>query len=109
MSSLLNIAVYEGDLNVIMNLTADPSNVQWTVIPTSNEFGTYQISGYGGYRNPSLGGLYDLNQSGLVILNATTTPNGEDPISTAGLYLTQCSNYGNRTAAKLLVVREYFN
>ena len=102
----MNIAVYEGYLNVIMNLTAEPNNVQWTVIPTSDEFGAYQITQYGGYRDPSLIGLFYPNQSGLVILNATTTPNGEDPISTAGLYLADCSNDGNRTAAKLLVVRE---
>ena len=104
-----NLAVYEGDLNIILSLTADPNNARWTVVPTSDEFGSYQISDYGGYRDPSLTGLFYPNQSGLVILNATTAPNGENPISTAGLYIAQCSNGGNRTGSKLLVIREYFN
>lgn len=100
------MAVYEGDQNTMMNVTADPNNVKWTSIPSSDEFGSYQISDFGGYRDPSLVGLYSLNQSGLVILDATTTPNG-GPISTAGLYIAQCQNNDNRTGAKLLVVREF--
>ena len=90
----------------MMNVTADPNNVKWTSIPSSDEFGSYQISDFGGYRDLSLAGLYSLNQSGLVILDATTTPNG-GPISTAGLYIAQCQNNDNRTGAKVLVVREF--
>lgn len=108
MSNLTNIAVYEGDLNILMNLTADPNDVKWTIIPTSDEFGTYTISDYGGQMELSLTELFYPNQSGLIIINATTTPHGEDPISTAGLYLADCSGGRGRTAAKLLVVREYF-
>ena len=89
-----------------MNLTPDSNNVRWTIIPTSDEFGSYPISDYGGYRDPSLTGLFYLNESGLVILNATTAPNGEGPISTSGLYIAQCENNDNKTGAKLLVVRE---
>ena len=103
--NLKNAAVYEGDENIMMSLTADPNNVKWNIIPSSDEFGSYQISDYDGERDPSLAGLFDPDQSGLLIFNATTAPNGEGPISTSGLYIAQCSNNGNRTAAKLLVVR----
>jgi len=102
-----NIAVYEGHMNMIMNLAADPNDVRWTIIPTTDEFGSYQISDYDGYRDSSLTGLFYLNESGLVILNATTAPNGEDPISTSGLYIADLETNGNRTGAKLLVVREF--
>ena len=88
-----------------MNLAADSNNVSWTVIPTSDEFGSYQISDYGGQTDPSLTGLFYLNQSGLIIINATTTEYG-GPISTSGLYISQSENSGDRTGAKLLVVRE---
>ena len=91
-----------------MNLSTDPNNVKWTIIPSSDEFGSYTISDYDGYRDPTLEELFYIDQSGLLILNATTAPNGEGPISTSGLYIAQCSNDGNRTGAKLLVVRECF-
>src|SRR6218665_530564 len=101
-----NIAVYEGDMNTIMNLVADPNDVRGTIIPTTDEFGSYQISDYDGYRDASLTGLFYLNESGLVIINATTSPNDEGPISTSGLYIVDLKTNGNRTGAKLLVVRE---
>ena len=88
-----------------MNYTADPNNVKWTIYPTSDEFGNYTISGSGGFRDSSLAPLFYLNQSGLVVLNATIVPD-RGPIATAGLYIAQCSNDGNRIGAKLLVVRE---
>ena len=90
-----------------MNVTADPRNAQWTLIPTSDEFGSYQITQYGGYRDPSLAGFFYPNQSGLAILSATTVPSGGNPISTAGLYLEECQVNGDRTGAKLLVVRKW--
>ena len=101
------MAVYEGDENIIMNLTADPNNVKWTFKSTSDEMDTFTISNFGGYRDPSLTGLLYLNQSGLVILKATTTDYG-NPTSTSGLYIAQCPN-NIRTGVKLLVVREYNN
>jgi len=101
-----NIAVYQGDLNMTMNLAADPTDVRWTIIPTSDEFGSYTISDYGGQRDSSLSGLFYPDQSGLVILNATIFPNGEDPISTSGLYIADRETSGNRKGAKLLVVRK---
>ena len=91
-----------------MNQTANPNNAKWSIIPTSDEFGSYVIWEYGVYGDPPLTGLYYINQSGLVILDATTTPNGQ-PISSAGLYIAQCANNENRTGAKLVVVRKYFN
>src|SRR6218665_34927 len=91
----------------MLNLTANTRNVRWTVIPTSDEFGSYTIQDYGGNRDPSLAGLFITNNSGLVILDATTIPDGADPISTSGLYLADCENDGNRKGAKLVVVREY--
>ena len=107
--NLRNQAVYEGDRNTLLNLTADPSIVRWTIIPSSDEFGSYTISDYGGYRDSSLTGLFSPNKSGLVILDAITAPNGEGPISSSGLYLAQCENNEDRTGAKLLVVREWLN
>src|SRR6218665_587313 len=107
--NLRNQAVYEGDRNTLLNLTADPNIVRWTIIPSSDEFGSYTISDYGGYRGSSLTGLFAPNKSGLVILDAITAPNGEDPISSSGLYLAQCENNEDRTGAKLLVVREWLN
>src|SRR6218665_3349 len=92
-----------------MTLRADTNDVMWTVNPTSDEPNSYPIWGYGGQRDPSLAGLFHPNQSGLVILNATIAPNEQGPISTAGLYIGECSNSRSRTAAKLVVVREYFN
>ena len=75
MPNLKNIAVYEGYENTMMNQTADPNNAKWSIIPTSDEFGYYVIWEYGVYGDPPLNGLYYINQSGLVILDATTTPN----------------------------------
>src|SRR6218665_1884400 len=104
--NMKNIAVYQGDLNMTMNLAADPNDVRWTIIPTSDEFGSYTISDYGGQRDSSLSGLFYPDQNGVVILNATIFPNGEDPISTSGLYIADRETSGNRRGAKLLVVRK---
>ena len=88
-----------------MNLPVDPNITWWAIIPTSNESKMIEISYYGGWRNPTLTGLFYLNQSGLVILNATTSPNDEGPLSTSGLYYVKCSTSENNPAVKLLVVR----
>src|SRR5688572_31717433 len=88
-----------------MNLSTDPNNVKWSVRSTEDEITTYPISNFNGYRNPALTGFYDINQTGLIIKNATISGN---PISTAGLYIGQCVNNTNRTGAKLLVVRKFF-
>lgn len=106
--NLKNLAVYEGEENILMNLTADPRIVKWTGIPTSDEFGTYIIQDKNGTRDSSLTGLFYPNQSGLVILRATTSPDSGGTISTSGLYIAQCPVNGNQYGAKLLVVRECF-
>ena len=102
---LKNIAVYEGQQNTILNLYVNTHDVSWKVKTTSDELNTYAIVDYGGSRDPSLTGLYDVNQTGLVIKDATTTGN---PIATAGLYIGQCINSPNKAGAKLLVVRKFF-
>jgi len=103
-SNLKNIAVREGLPNTLMNLYINTNNVKWTVKPTSDELGTYTIINYGGAMDPTLTGLYDVNQTGLIIKDATT--NGY-PISTAGLYIGQCVNNPNKTGVKLIVVRKF--
>ena len=102
LSNVKNIAVREGERNAIMNLYVNPQNVSWKVVPTSDELDTLPIIDYGGINNYPT--LYDVNQTGLIIKDATT--NG-DPFSTAGLYIGQCANNTNRTGAKLLVVRKF--
>lgn len=102
LSSLKNIAVYEGKLNTKMGL----SSITWRVLSTSDEPGLQTIMDGPGYKkNPSLTQLYDAYQFGLIIKNATTVG---DPISTAGLYVGQCSANQELMGAKLLVVRKYF-
>ena len=75
------------------------------VVPTSDELGSYTIINFGGFKDPTLTGLYDVNQTGLIIKDATTNGN---PITTAGMYIGQCANNPNRIGAKLLVVRKLF-
>ena len=101
----MNIAVYEGQPNTLMNLSTDPNNVRWKVYPTSNELDPVTISDYDGGRDQSVSGFYDVNEAGLIIKDATTNGN---PIPTAGLYIGQCANNPNKTGAKLLVVRKFF-
>lgn len=106
-----NIAVREGHPNTIINLYNDPQRVSWRVYPTSDELDPSTIIDYGGVRNPTLTGLYDVNQTGLIVKDATTkaTEDGNiRVISTAGLYVGQCANNTNKTGAKLLVVRKFF-
>ena len=89
-----------------MNLYINPQNVSWKVKPTSDELSTYTIINYGVSGDPSVNGLYYVNQTGLVIKDASTNGN---PISTAGLYYAQCTNNPDRIGVKLLVVRKFFH
>ena len=107
MLSVKNTAVKEGDEDTIMGLSTNPQNVSWKVKPTSNETDTYTIINYDGSRDPMLTGLYDVNQTGLIIKESNTVEY-TNPISTAGLYIGQCANNPNKTGAKLLVVRKFF-
>ena len=102
----MNMAVREGTLDVQMNVTASPCGVTLSVVPTSDEFGGDDIIGPDCLVDSTLVGLYAVNESGLIILNSTTTENGQ-PISTSGLYIANCNdNSGNRTGAKLVVIRK---
>ena len=102
--NLRNIAVREGQLNTLMNMSSDPNNVKYTVTPTSDELTRYIIRDFDGSGDATVTGLYDVTPTGLNIKTATTAGN---PISTAGLYIGQCANNPNRTGAKLLVVRKF--
>lgn len=103
LSNLKNIAVYEGQRNIILNLYINPLNVSWKVVSTSDEYDIQNIIDLGGKKNTALSTLYDVNQTGLIIRSATTTSGISQ--ATAGLYVGQCANNTNRTGAKLLVVR----
>lgn len=105
-----NMAVYEGTLDILLKVAADPCADGWKVVPTSNELDTYPIS----YADceikpedpyPDLSELYHVNESGLTIRKATSTDLNGQPISTAGLYTAYCEEVGE-TAAKFLVVRK---
>jgi len=100
-SNVKNVAVRNGQPNTILNLYINPQNVTWKVTPTSDELSSYTISGPGA--DPSVNGLYAVNQTGLIIKDATTSGN---PIATSGIYIGQCVNNPNKTGAKLVVVRK---
>lgn len=101
-----NKAVREGLYDVPMDTTSRSCTVTWSVVPTSNELSPYQITSSDCTVNPSLGALYYVRQSILMIRNTTTTENGQ-AISTAGLYIAECyKNSENRTGAKLVVIRK---
>src|SRR6218665_1100969 len=104
-SNLMNIAVYEGQLNTRMDLLTDPQSVTWRVLPTTDELFLQTIIDVGCNKDPSVAQLYDAYQTGLLIKNATTIG---DQISTAGLYVGQCGYNQELTGAKLLVVRKFF-
>lgn len=91
-----------------MIVTNDLCAVKFSVVPTSNELGPYQITGSDCTVNTNLANLYYVNQSGLIIRNSTATDD-KQPISTSGLYIADCGsndNNGNRSGAKLVVVRK---
>ena|SRR6218665_834441 len=102
---MMNVAVREGKLNIPMNVTTSFCTVTWSVIPTSDELGPYLITNADCTVAPSLDALYYVNRSGLIIRNSTTTENGH-LITTAGLYTAECAGSGNKTGAKLVVVRK---
>lgn len=98
-----NIAVREGTLDVPINVTASPCGVNLAVFSTTNEPYPQRIIGPDCSVDPTLSDLYYVNRSGLIVLDSTTTENGQ-PISTAGLYMADCN--GNKRGAKLLVISE---
>ena len=105
LSNVMNIVVYEGHLNTMMDLSTDPQSVIWRVVSTSNELELLTIIDIGCNKDPTFAQLYDAYQTGLLIKNASTIG---DPISTSGLYVGQCANNPERTGAKFVVVRKFF-
>lgn len=103
-----NMAVYEGARDIPMTVTASNCGVAWTVVPTSDELGGQEITGSRCAVDPAMAELFYVSRTGLMIRKSTTSENG-GPISTAGLYIADCKNNREKTGAKLLVVRKYFN
>lgn len=77
-------------------------------IPTIDEFIYYTLAEYlfDGYFETPWTGIFNFNQCGIVILNATTTPNEQGRIPTSGLYIKEFDNGDKWIGAKLLVVRK---
>jgi len=99
----VNKAVYEGTLDTVMSCNST-CPVTWIVTPSSDPLGRVPV-----VSNNTLlmSSIYAFNQTGLIILNATTFKAGEQ-ITTAGAYILQCANnQSNRVSAKLVVVRKY--
>lgn len=90
----------------MFNCTAGPNGTAWSVRPTSNVSIIYQITNFADVVSPTLSGLYTINQTGLIVLNAATTPSG-GPIYTAGIYTVQFTNSTNRIAVKLVVIPNF--
>lgn len=103
---LRNTAVYEGTQNTMLTCpvgTGDRS--AWTVRPTSEAFAYYQITNSPDSVFTTVTGHYALNQTGLIIRNATPTPTG-GPIATAGFYMVEFPINRDSTAVKLVVIRK---
>jgi len=100
-----NIAVYERERDILMNVAASSCNVAWSVYPTSDELDARPITGSHCTGDPTLAELYNVYPSGLNIRKSTTTEDGQ-PFSTAGLYQAECKSDKTKTGAKLLVVRK---
>ena len=108
MTSLMNTVVYDGDQNTLFGCTNGPNGISWSVIPTSNSTKTYPITDFNGTVSPPFSGFYAFdNETGLTVLKATTYGYGKEN-STAGIYIVSFDpkNANNRTAIKLIVVRE---
>lgn len=106
-----NIAVYEGTIDILIDVAADPCTDAWSVVPTSNEMDRYPISYSNCKGRPDdladLSQLYHVNGRGLIIREATSTDRNGQPISTSGLIFAHCTEFGGEgeVAAKFLVVR----
>jgi len=100
---LENIAVREGDLNILLNFPTSPNSVQWLTIPTTDEQAEVTIVNNDDTVDPNYAADYAFSSlSGLTIQNATTTAESGHQLSTAGLYTETCG--GNQFSIKVLVV-----
>lgn len=75
----------------------------WTVRPNTNVTRESQIINSTDV-SQALTGLYAINQSGLIIRNATINTTG-GPFATGGLYTAYFPD-GNKTAVTVLVIRK---
>ncbi len=107
MTSLMNTVVYDGDQNTLFGCTNGPNGISWSVLPTSNSTKTYLITDFNDVVSPSFSGFYAFNQTGLIVLKATTYGYGTEN-STAGIYIVSFDpkTPNNKTAIKLIVIRE---
>src|SRR6218665_1545349 len=103
-NSIENVVVYEGTKNTILGCGLGPSAERWTVRSTSQSTNEFQITNFTSIVSPALLGLYAVNQSGLIIRNATIDADG-GPISTAGLHYVYLTD-GSKAAAKVAVIRK---
>jgi len=103
--SLRNTVVYEGTLNTMLSCAVGPDEVSWSVRPTSNSSLSFPITNSGGGVSSTLAGLYATDETGLIVLNATTNKT-EGSMATAGMYTTAFANSTNQIAAKLVVIRK---
>ena len=97
-----NIVVYEGTENTILTCELQPSAEMWTVRPTSMAIKEIQISNF--TDTVSQPTLYAVNESGLIIRNATTNSTGNQT-STAGLYTVYFAD-GTKIGVKVVVIRK---
>src|SRR6218665_2351904 len=83
LNSPQNIVLYEGTENIILSCGLEPSAQMWTITSISNSTRHIQITNFTDSVSPVLTGLYAINQSGLIIRNATTNFSTGGPLATA--------------------------
>ena len=106
-NSIENVVVYEGTKNTILGCVLGRGAQSWRVRSTSLATRESQITDFTGSVSADLLGLYAVNQSGLIIRNATIDADG-GPISTAGLYTVYFAD-GSKAAVKVVVIRKQAN
>ena len=89
----------------MMACAADDTGTAWTVRPSSDPITPYQITNYSDVVNRTLAGSYAIDETGLMVLEATGNKTGA-VMSTAGEYTVEFANSTNKIAVKLVVVRK---
>jgi len=88
-----------------MACAAGDTGTAWTVRPSSDPITPYKITNYSDVVNPTLTGSYAIDETGLIVLEATGNKTG-GLMSTAGEYTVEFANSTNKIAVKLVVVRK---
>jgi len=106
-TKLNNIALHEGDTNILIRFTGSPDGVQWSTLATTDELTEVYIVNYNDQVDPTYAADYSFDpQQGLTILEATTTADySVHQLATSGLYNVECG--GNDYSFKVLVVRKF--